>query len=95
VPDRILYDGPVRRSTVEKGSQVIIKLCGRQIFELPPGQWRGVARLSRGIPGFAHVVYEGRATLDVQYAMRGRTPRAWPRLGDPIRVAALRILDYD
>ena len=74
---------------------MIVKLCGRQIFELRAGPWRGVARLSRGIPGFAHVVYEGEATLDVQYAVIGRTPWARPRLGDHIRIAALRILDYD
>jgi hypothetical protein len=58
---------------VEKGSQVIIKLCGRQIFELPPGPWREVARLSRGIPEFARVLYEGPATIDVRYAVIART----------------------
>lgn len=89
----MLYTCTVRKSTVEKGSQVIVKLYGRQIFELPAGQWCGVARLSRGISGFARVVYEGPITLDVQYAIIGGTTQAPPRLGDPIRIAGLRILD--
>jgi hypothetical protein len=74
---------------------VIVKLCGRQIFELRAGPWRGLARLSRGIPAFAHVLYEGPATIDVQYAVIARTLSARPRLGDPIRIAALRVLDHD
>jgi hypothetical protein len=80
---------------VEKGNQVSVKLCGRQIFELPSGQWHGLVRLSRGLPGFAHVLYEGPASIDVQYAVIARTLAARPRLGDPIRIAALRVLDHD
>jgi hypothetical protein len=74
---------------------VLVKLCRRQIFELPPGQWRGVARLSRGTPEIARVLYERPATIDVQYAVICRTPAAWPRLGDPIRIAVVRMRDRD
>jgi hypothetical protein len=74
---------------------VLIKLCGRQISKLPPGQWRGVARLSCGTPEIARILYEGPATVDVQYAVIGRTPTARPRLGDPIHIAGVRVLDHD
>jgi hypothetical protein len=85
----------VRRSTIERGNQVIVKLCGRQIFELSAGQWCGIVRLSRGTPEVARVLYEGPATIDFQYAVIGRTPTTRPRLGDPIRIAGVRVLDHD
>jgi hypothetical protein len=74
---------------------VIVKLCGRQISELPPGQWSGVARLSRGTPEIARVLYEGPATIDVQYAIVGRAPTVRPRLGDLIRIAEVCVRDRD
>lgn len=74
---------------------MLVKLCGRQIYELPSGQWRGVARLSRGTAEIARVLYEGPTTVDVQYAVIGRTPGVRPRLGDPIHIAGLRLLDRD
>jgi hypothetical protein len=74
---------------------VLIKLCGRQIFKLRPGQWRRVARLSRGTPAIARVLYEGPAIINVQYAVIACTPRARPCLGDPIRVAGVSVLDRD
>lgn len=74
---------------------MIIKLCRRQISELPPGLWRGVARLSRGTPEIARVLYEGPATITVQYAIVGRTPTVRPRLGDPISIADVRVNDRD
>ena len=85
----------VRRSAVERGNHVIVKLCGRQIFELPPGQWHGVVRLSRGTPEIARVLYEGPATITVQYAIVGRTPIVRPRLGDPISITHISVSDRD
>src|SRR5687768_395036 len=74
---------------------MIIKLCGRQISELPPGQWRGVARLSRGSQEIARIQYEGPATVDVQYAIIGPTPALRPRLGDPMSIAGISISNHD
>jgi hypothetical protein len=74
---------------------VLIKLCGRQISELPPGLWSGVARLSRGTPEIVRVVYEGLTTIDVQYAIVGRVPTLRPRLGDPISIAGVSVSDHD
>ena len=74
---------------------MLIKLCGRQIYELPPGQWSGVARLSRGTPEIARVLYEGPATINVQYAIAGRTPTVRPRLGDPISITDVSVSDHD
>ena len=74
---------------------MLIKLCGRQIYELPPGQWSGVARLSRGTPEIARVLYEGPATITVRYAIVGRVPTVRPRLGDPISIAGLSVNDQD
>jgi hypothetical protein len=31
----------------------------------------------------------------VQYAVIGRTPKARPRLGDPIRIAAVRLVGHE
>lgn len=55
---------------------------------------RGCPSVARDL-GSAHVVYEGPATLDGQYAIIGGTPQARSCLGDPIRIAALRVLDHD
>jgi hypothetical protein len=85
----------VRRSAVERGNHVIVKLCGRQISELPPGQWHGVVRLSRGTPEIARVLYEGPATITVQYAIISRTPTVRPRLGDPIGIVSLGLSEHD
>jgi hypothetical protein len=74
---------------------VVVKLCGRQIFELPLGQWRGVVRLSRGTPEIARILYEGPATITVQYAIVGRTPTVRPRLGDAISIAGLSVNDHN
>jgi hypothetical protein len=74
---------------------MIIKLCRKQIYELPAGQWCGVARLSRGTPEIARILYEGPATITVQYAIAGRTPTVRPRLGDPISIAGVSISDHD
>src|SRR5687768_15206079 len=79
----------------QRENQVIVKLCDRQIYELPPGHWSGVARLSRGTPEIARVLYEGPATINVQYAIVGRTPTVRPRLGDPISIAGLSVSDHD
>ena len=74
---------------------MLIKLCGRQIYELPPGQWSGVARLSRGTSEVARILYEGPATINVQYAIIGRTPTVRPRMGDPMHIAGLSVSDHD
>ena len=74
---------------------MIVRLCSKQIYELPPGQWSGVARLSRGRPEIARVLYEGPATINVQYAIVGRVPAVRPRLGDPISIADLSVSDHD
>jgi hypothetical protein len=74
---------------------VLIKLCDRQIYELAPGVWRGVARLSRGTPEIARVLYEGPATITIQYAIVGRAPTVRPRLGDPISIADISVRDHN
>lgn len=73
----------------------MIKLCGRQISELPPGQWCGIARLSRGSSSIARVIYEGPVSINVQYAIISRTPTVPPRLGDPISIVGLSLSDHD
>jgi hypothetical protein len=41
------------------------------------------------------VLYEGPATIDVQYAIVGRTPTLRPRLGDPISIADVSVSGHD
>jgi hypothetical protein len=74
---------------------VIAKLCRKQILELPPGQWSGGVRLSRGTSEIARVLYEGPATITVQYAIVGRAPMVRPRLGDPIGITDVSVLDHE
>ena len=40
-------------------------------------------------------MYDGPATLDVQYAIVGRTPTVRPRLGDRMCIAGLSVQDHD